>query len=331
MPAPKPDKSLLTATEKERLADEKLDPIIRKRNDMIVRNKILLWLNNSNDVQFALEHLPIRKLKKELEDEYIYRLLEIVRELLDMKDFCKLYDIGKEVMAVKAIVEHHNPNFRSGSSDVHSATELDFDRVFKLENALEEIKSLIPDFETNRAYEKYKEEQIDKFANTLAAFKVNGKTPSEADFWHKKGRYILFGNPREPYPKSRLHIEKSIKYFNNALEIDPKHYDSWLDKAYALGELGAYKEALECIDKSLAIDSSDPEIWRLRAIYNQFNGNPEDSLKNLDKCLELDPSETPAIIMKIDILKGLGREIEAEDLISHHFSRDKRLRKLKGW
>ena len=95
--------------------------------------------------------------------------------------------------------------------------------------------------------------------------------------------------------------------------------------------MGTYKEALECIDKSLAIDSSDPEIWRLRAIYNQFNGNTEDSLKNLDKCLELDPSDTPAIIMKIDILKGLGREIEAEDLISHHFSRDKRLRKLKGW
>ena len=174
MPAPKPDKSLLTATEKERLAYENLDPIIRKRNDMIVRNKILLWLNNSNDVQFALEHLPIRKLKKELEDDYIYRLLEIVRELLDLKDFCKLYDIGKEVMAVKAIVEHHNPNFRPDSS-VHVATELDFNRVFKLENALEEIKSLIPDFETNRAYEKYKEEQIDKFANTLAAFKVNGK------------------------------------------------------------------------------------------------------------------------------------------------------------
>jgi len=330
MPIPKPNKPLLTAIEKERLSDRDIDPIIRKRNEMIVRNKLMSWLNNADDALFALEHLSTRKLRKEMSDNYIYELLEIVRELLDLKDFCKLHDIGKEVIAVKQIVEHHNPDIHLATK-THQATNIDFDRIFKLETALEEIKSFLPELNECPAFEKYKEEQLDSIADFIARSSVNGKMTSEADFWNRKGSQILFGNPRAPYPKSTSHMEKSLNFFNKALENEPNHIDALMNKAYVLGELGEYKEAIECIDKVLAADASDSEIWRLRAIYNQFIENYEESLKSLDKSIQINPLDTPAKIMKIDILKLLGKESEAEDLISQYFKKDKKLRELKGW
>ncbi|MGD0955070.1 MAG: tetratricopeptide repeat protein [Methanotrichaceae archaeon] len=330
MPAPKSSKSLLTAIEKERLSDKNIDPIIRKRNDMIVRNKLMAWLGSVNDILFALEHLRVRKLKKELDDSYIYGLLEIVREIIDLKDFCKLHDIGKEVIAVKQIVEHHNPDFTSAPK-AHQATNIDFDRIFKLETALEEIRSLLPEINECAAFEKYKEAQLELISEVIAKSSVDGKLPSEADFWNRKGCDLLFGNPRAAYPKSTEHIEKSLNCFNKALENEPNHIDALMNKSYALGELGEYKEAIKCIDKVLAIDASDSEIWRLRAIYNQFVENYEESLMSLDKAIQINPMDTPAKIMKIDILKSVGRESEAEDLISQYFKKDKKLRELKGW
>jgi tetratricopeptide (TPR) repeat protein len=330
MPAPKQKKPLLTAIEKERLYDRDIDPIIRKRNDMIVRNKLMAWLNNADDAIFALEHLSTRKLKKEIDDNYIYRLLEIVRELLDLKDFGKLYDFGNGVVVIKSIVEHHNPNIHIDPKP-HTVSELDFHRIYKLESALEEIASLIPKPDESPSYEKYKEEQFDKSSSFIAKFSINGKQPSKAEYWHRIGCQTLFGHPRMPYPQSRLHIEKSIKYFDKAIELEPNCIEAWRDKAYALGELGAYEEALECVDKVLAADPTDPEVWRVRAIYDLSIGNYEESLKSLDRAIQIDPSNTPAIIMKIDILKSLGRESEAEDLISHHFKKDKKLKELKGW
>jgi hypothetical protein len=129
MPVPKPYKPILTATEKERLVTRELDLSIRKRNDMIVRNKILSWLKNSADVLFALEQLSTRKLRKELDDNEIYTLLEIVRELLDLKDFGQLYDIGRDVIAVKPFTLHYNFHNYPGPKP-HSATDADFNRIF---------------------------------------------------------------------------------------------------------------------------------------------------------------------------------------------------------
>jgi tetratricopeptide (TPR) repeat protein len=330
MPMPKPNRPLLTATEKERLSDRDIDPIIRKRNDMIVRNKLMSWLNNADDALFALEHLSTRKLRKEMDDNYIYRLLEIVRELLDLKDFCKLYDIGKEVIAVKQIVEHHNPNFRLDPK-THQATNVDFERIFKLETALEEIKSLLPEINECPAFEKYKEEQLDSMFESIAKSSVDGKSTSKADFWNMKGYDILFGKPNAPYPKSTKHMDKSLNCFNKALENEPNHIDALMNMVYVLGELGEYEEAIEDLDKVLTADASDSETWRLRAIYYQFLENYGESLKSLDKAIQLNPLNTPAKIMKIDILKLVGKEPEADDLISRYFKKNKALKRMKGW
>jgi tetratricopeptide (TPR) repeat protein len=50
---------------------------------------------------------------------------------------------------------------------------------------------------------------------------------------------------------------EAIKYYDKALEIDPKDANVWVNKAVALHKLEKYDEAIECYDKALEIDPED--------------------------------------------------------------------------
>lgn len=316
MPAPKPDKSLLTAIEKERLADKNLDPAIRKRNDMIVRNKILAWLNNSNDVEFALNHIHLNKLKKEIRDMHIYTLLSIVRELLDIMDFGKLYDIGKDVIIVKPFDGHHNPNFPPNPRP-RSATEDDFWRILYLERSVEEMNYLLPEINECPAYEKFKDKSMDKLSEMFASAKITGFDLQDTEIWNRKGKYYLANAQSllesKVNEKSKSYMEKSIDFFNRALNADPRNVDAWRNKAFALNNLGRRKEAFQCYDKIVDLDPSDSNSWFLRGfILYELAGNEdepdnaiEESIRSFDKVLELEGSNNLAATLKLQAQKFL--------------------------
>jgi tetratricopeptide (TPR) repeat protein len=307
MPAPKPDKSLLTTTEKERLADKNIDPNIRKRNDMIIRNKILYWLNNAEDVRFALRHIHVRKLKKELNDIYINTLLDIVRDLLDLCDYSKIYDIGKEVIVVKPFETHHNPNYLPNPKP-RTANNEDFQRIFSLETALEEINNLIPEYNESLAYEKFKAKKMDEISNMYAIANENGLGLSEADMWNTKGCQFLFGT--SPLFESATDIEQSLQYFDRAIKADPTHQEAWKNKLRALEELHRFEEALQCNDKIISLNPTKTDSWLSKGLTLRGLNRYEESLQCFDKILEIDPSNTAAYAMKIDLLKDLGRYSE---------------------
>jgi tetratricopeptide (TPR) repeat protein len=307
MPAPKSDKPLLTAIEKERLADKNLDPNIRKRNNMIVKNKILSWLNSAEDVRFALNHIHVRKLKKELNDVYINTLLDIVRDLLDLCDYSKLYDIGKEVIAVKPSEGHHNPNYLPNPKP-RTANNEDFQRIFSLETALEDINILIPKFNESPTYEKFKAEKMDEISNMYAIANENELGLSEADFWNEKGCQFLYGT--SPLYKSANDIEQSIQYFDRAIKADPTHHEAWKNKLRALEDLHRFEEALQCNDKIISLNPTKTDPWFSKGLTLRGLNRCEESLQCVDKILEIDPSNIAAYAMKIDLLKDLGRYSE---------------------
>jgi len=314
MPAPKPDKPLLTAIEKERLADANLDPVIRKRNDMIVRNKILSWLNNSYDVEFALNHIHLGKLKKEIHDLRIYTLLNIIRELLDIKDFGKLYDIGKDVIVVKPFEGHNNPNFPPNPRP-RPAIKDDFWRILRLEQSLQEINYLIPEIDECPAYEKFKDKSMDKLSNMFASAKVNGLDLQYTTIWNRKGIYYLANAQSlmesRVNEKSKSYMEKSIDFFDKAIEADPTNVDAWRNKAFALDKLGRRKEAFQCYDKIVTLDPYDANSWFLRGfILYEFAGNEdepdnaiEESIRSFDKVLEMEGSNNLAATLKLEAQK----------------------------
>lgn len=65
--------------------------------------------------------------------------------------------------------------------------------------------------------------------------------------------------------------EKSIEYYDKALEIDPYYTDAWNNKGLALNNLGKYNEAIEYYDKALEIGPN----------YALARNNKDDALRKL--------------------------------------------------
>ena len=301
MPIPPKCKNFLTATEKERLLDRNLDPIIRKRNDLIVRNKVLSWILSSHDVLFALHHASTKQLKKELDDNYIYVLIEIVQELLDVKDFGKLYNIGEEkAIVVKPFVFHQNPHYRK-SEKPHIASEEDLGRIFSLESALEDIISLIPQPHQCIAYEKFKSDRWEDISEMSANATVNGKKPSKAEIWNRKGEFFLHGLSLTG--GTGPDIEKSIECFDKSLELKTNYVRALENKKYALYKLERVDEAFQCSEKLLAIadyaikiNPSNADAWFLKGQCLLELGRHEEAMQYIDKAIELNPYYKNAII-----------------------------------
>lgn len=304
MPVPKKYKELLTAKEKERLSDFNLDPLIRKRNDLIVRNKVLSWIKSSHDALFALERVSTKKLKEEIDDDYIYLLLEIVKELLDLKDFGKPHDIGKEkAIVVNPFIFHSNSHNRGGKP--HIASHGDLARIFYLESALEDIISLIPQPHQCYTYDKFKRDCWEELAQISANATTNGKKPSQPERWNQEGEFYLYGLSLAGGVGPD--IEKSIECFDKSLEANPNYVKALENKQYALRQLGRLEEALMCSEKLLAIadrtiktNPSNAAAWFLKGQCLLELGKSEeemqDAVQYVEKAAQLNPYYKNAII-----------------------------------
>jgi tetratricopeptide (TPR) repeat protein len=320
MPIPKKCKEFLTATERERLLDRDLDPIIRKRNDLIVRNKVLSWIKSSHEVLLALEKVSTKKLKEEIDDDYIYVLLEIIKELLDLKDFGRLHNIGKEkAMVVNPFKFHSNPHHSRGGKP-HIASDEDFAKIFYLESALEDIISLIPKPHQCTVYEKFKRDRWEEIARMSANATTNGKKPSEVEIWNRKGEFFLFGlSLTETIGPD---IEKSIECFDKSLELNPDYVRALENKKYALNHLERFDEAIECTKKLLAIadnaikvNPSNASAWFLKGqcLLEDLKRH-EEAMENIEKAAELNPYYKNYYFK---MPKSHNRKSKREDLQAH--------------
>lgn len=100
--------------------------------------------------------------------------------------------------------------------------------------------------------------------------------------------HLLKGN--EFYYKEEY--EKSIEYFDKALEIDPKYADAWNNKGAALIRLEKYNEAIECCDKAINIDPNNANAWCNKGIALSCLWPPrfDEAILCYDMAIEIDPS-----------------------------------------
>jgi tetratricopeptide (TPR) repeat protein len=75
----------------------------------------------------------------------------------------------------------------------------------------------------------------------------------------------------------------ALKYFDEALEINPNNANDWFNKGFSLAELGKHNEAIDCYDKVLEIDPNSVYAWNGKA--NALNGLGEytEAIKFYDK------------------------------------------------
>lgn len=105
--------------------------------------------------------------------------------------------------------------------------------------------------------------------------------------------------------------EEALTAYDEALEIDPKHFQSLFNKAVVLQMLGRVGDALTCYDKALEINPNDAEIWGNRGIALRSLGRTEEAIESYHKGLGINPADS-ALWSNMGIaLRSVGRVKEA--------------------
>jgi tetratricopeptide (TPR) repeat protein len=123
----------------------------------------------------------------------------------------------------------------------------------------------------------------------LAAIYVLPAMGESAQFWSDQANeYFISGD-----------FEKSAASYDKALEQEPNNTVLWNNKGKALANLGRIEDAISCFDKSLAIDTSNPESLNLKAIaFSQGLNKYDEAIAIFDQILQANPSYFDAWIGK---------------------------------
>jgi len=105
--------------------------------------------------------------------------------------------------------------------------------------------------------------------------------------------------------------EEALNAYDEALNIDPRHFQSLFNKAVVLQMLGRVGDALICYDKALEINPNDAEIWGNRGIALRSLGRTEEAIESYHKGLGINPADS-ALWSNLGIaLRSVGRVKEA--------------------
>jgi tetratricopeptide (TPR) repeat protein len=80
---------------------------------------------------------------------------------------------------------------------------------------------------------------------------------------------------------------ESLRYFDEALAIDPAFGEAWISKAVAYNNMGQYDDAITCFDQAVETDPDNAAIWRMKGITLQNSGRPDEAAECFRKSEEL--------------------------------------------
>lgn len=59
---------------------------------------------------------------------------------------------------------------------------------------------------------------------------------------------------------------ESLRYFDEALAIDPLFYEAWIGKAVAYNNMGMYDDAIPLYDRVLEIEPDNSAVWHMKGV-----------------------------------------------------------------
>jgi len=157
MTSPIQGKLLLSDKERERLFNPNLDTATRKRNNLIVKRKIKNWLNQAEDVIYALNFLTDTQLERTIPDSDVYALFKVTEALLDRLNFAPV-----KGETDNPYVDYFSTVLRDFPKSIRRrAKESDFDRAWKVQKHVEALQSRYPHSPENEspAYKMYREKR----------------------------------------------------------------------------------------------------------------------------------------------------------------------------
>ncbi len=101
--------------------------------------------------------------------------------------------------------------------------------------------------------------------------------------------FELFIRGNMTFDKQGVNAEKeAIKFYEQALELDPNYTDAMAGLAYAMVWLDT-KKAEEYADKAINIDANCTKAWATKGVAAYISGNFKRAKELLNKSLEIDP------------------------------------------
>jgi len=85
----------------------------------------------------------------------------------------------------------------------------------------------------------------------------------------------------------------------------------WLTYGIALRQLERYGEAEQALLRASALDRESREVWAELAVVHGRMGQPEEALRDTERCLALEPNDPPMLRMRGSLLGVVGRHQEA--------------------
>ncbi|MEM7593833.1 MAG: tetratricopeptide repeat protein, partial [Cyanobacteria bacterium P01_A01_bin.83] len=107
------------------------------------------------------------------------------------------------------------------------------------------------------------------------------------------------------------YYERSLKSFDQALELNSDYYEPWYNRGNVLSDLGRYEEALYSYDQALELNSNYYEAWNNRGNVLSDLGRYEEALYSYDQALKLKPDKVQVWNNRGNVLINLERYEEA--------------------
>ncbi len=224
----------------------------------------------------------------------------IVSEEQSLKDLTKKYP-DSSILAENLIQFYRDSgNYKSALSvadekvrkDSTNARWWDIKGTLDFENgdttaaisAFEKAVNLLPDaryiISLGTLYAQIKDANALSMADALINLKM-GKE-KEADFI--RGLFYSYSNEKE----------KSIGYFDKAIQLSYTYMEAYTEKSLALYDLGKYPQALAVLDKALTLQNNYDEGYYYRGRCLEKLGRRDEAAESYQAALMYDPDYTEA-------------------------------------
>lgn len=122
-------------------------------------------------------------------------------------------------------------------------------------------------------------------------------------------------------------IDKSIQFFDNALNIDKDYISAWNDKGVALMEIGNFEESLKCFEEVIRLEPGDNMAWYNRGYVLMILEEYQEAVNTFDLFLgrytKKDDFYKYALYMKAKGLYFLKKYDESLKTIKESLKKDK--------
>lgn len=109
-------------------------------------------------------------------------------------------------------------------------------------------------------------------------------------------------------------IRKALEFYDKAIAANGEYDDAYARKAMLLAETGKNNDALDAIDRAIAVTTNKPErFWVQKGDIFDMAGKTSNALECYDKARELAPRLAEAWKKRAITLKKLGKAAEAKE------------------